>query len=198
VKVPPLGERLDELAAWADFMLARRHAESGAEGTARIAPDALKLLCDSTWPGNLRQLDNIVRRAYAFTLLENRGPRVDRVLHGRDVDRAFAAEDGPKTTSLLDQIRRAAAAFVREAERRENNGAPLALDLADAFRGFVLKAAVDRLGDRDDAFRLLGHGNLVKSRNHHKVLKRELERVRELLVVLGEDPDPALSELEDL
>ena len=44
-------------------------------------------------------------------------------------------------------------------------------------------AAVQRRGDRDAAFVLLGQGHLLKNRNHHRTLRRELDRVRELLVV---------------
>ena len=48
--------------------------------------------------------------------------------------------------------------------------------------------ATEKLGgNRDDAFRLLGRAQLVASRNHHKVLKRELERVEALCAALGSD-----------
>jgi hypothetical protein len=56
---------------------------------------------------------------------------------------------------------------------------------------------VQRRG-RDDAFVLLGQQQLLKGRNHHRALKRELERVRELLRVVGGDVSPALAAvLED-
>jgi hypothetical protein len=60
----------------------------------------------------------------------------------------------------------------------------------------VLAAAVQRRG-RDDAFVLLGQQQLLKNRNHHRALKRELERVRELLRVVGGDVDPALAAVLD-
>jgi hypothetical protein len=84
---------------------------------------------------------------------------------------------------------------VDEAERREAAGARLPLDLADAFRGLVLSAAIKRRQDRDAAFVLLDQASLLKSRNHHRVLRRELERVRALLEAVPGDVDPAISAL---
>ena len=75
VRLPALAERLDELPLWAEYMLARRHRESGADGASRLDGDTSNLLSSAPWPGNLRQLDNIVRRAYAIALLERSGRR---------------------------------------------------------------------------------------------------------------------------
>src|SRR5262249_53269894 len=79
VRLPPLAERLDELPRWADYMLNRRHREAAGEGAARLEPDAVKLLVSTPWPGNLRQLDNIVTRAYALVLAGQSVPALDVV-----------------------------------------------------------------------------------------------------------------------
>ncbi|MFP2907605.1 hypothetical protein ACLESD_21655 [Pyxidicoccus sp. 3LFB2] len=49
--------------------------------------------------------------------------------------------------------------------------------------------AIRQVG-RDEGFRLLGRESLVKNRNHHKALKRELEKVEALYKALGEDSSP--------
>lgn len=196
IKVPPLEERRDELPLWASYMLAQRHREGGGDGEARFSGDAVKLLLDSAWPGNLRQLDNIVRRAYALALFDKGGPSRDLILEARQVERALAYEGGGDNPALLDQLQKTAVAFVREAERREGSGLPL--DLADALRGIVLATAVQRLGDRDAALLLLGLGGFVKNRNQHKILRREFDRVGELLRALGKDASGMLGELVKL
>jgi len=56
---------------------------------------------------------------------------------------------------------------------------------------------VEAAGDRDEAFKVLGREALVKNRNHHKVLKRELERVEALCRALGEPIPAAVSSLID-
>jgi transcriptional regulator with GAF, ATPase, and Fis domain len=195
VKLPSLAERLEELPQWASYMLGRCHRERGVQSAARIGPDAVALLSGVPWPGNLRQLDNIVRRAYALAVAERSGSGGELVLERRHVERALAYEDAPETVALLSQLWRAARAFVQEAERHKRSGEPLTLDLADAFRGMVLGAAVLRLGSRDEAFVLLRQEQLLRNRNQHRTLRRELDRVRELVRVLGGEIDRDLAGL---
>lgn len=195
VRLPALSERLDELPLWAHYMLTRRHRETGGEGAARLAPDAVKQLLSTAWPGNLRQLDNIIRRAYALALAEPGGAGKNLVLEGRHAERALAHETPSDPGGALAQLWRAAHAFVQEVERREGDGVALPLDLADAFRGLVLAAAIGRLGSREEAFAMFGLEQLLKNRNHQRALRRELARVRRLVSSLGESPDPALAAL---
>ena len=184
IKVPPLDERADEIPEWARYMLARRHRDGGGEGAPSLVPEAERLLAARSWPGNLRQLDNIIRRAYALALVD-RGAARDLSLEARHVARALASE-APAQALLADLLHGAACAFVRETERRVGTAYPLPVDLANAFLGLVLGAAVERHGGRDEAFRALGRADLLKGRNHHRVLRRELDRARALLAALEE------------
>jgi hypothetical protein len=61
----------------------------------------------------------------------------------------------------------------------------------------VLVAALQDGESRDDAFTLFGQELLVKNRNHHRALRRELVRVRELVCGLGGEVDAALQEILD-
>ncbi|XXX78919.1 sigma 54-interacting transcriptional regulator [Sorangium sp. So ce134] len=198
VRLPALSERLDELPLWAEYMLARRYGESGGHGAARIEREGLDLLSKTPWPGNLRQLDNIVRRAYALALSDRRGAGGDLVLARHHLERALDYDAAAEDAALLDQLWRAAKAFVGEAERREGGASPpLTLEMSEAIRGLVLAAAVARRGGRDAAFSLLGQQTLLKSRNHHRAYKREIERVRELVSVVGGKVDEDLAALLD-
>ncbi|TMQ09819.1 MAG: sigma-54-dependent Fis family transcriptional regulator [Deltaproteobacteria bacterium] len=194
VRLPSLEERLDELPSWAEHMMLRRHAESGDRVAPRVTEEAMRLLLATPWPGNLRQLDNIVRRAYAI-MIADRGDAAPATLSRRHVEQALGYELQPQAIGLVASLWRAACAFVDEAERREVSGTRLSLDLADAFRGLVLAAAVDRRGSRDAAFAVLDQASLLRSRNHHRVLRRELERVRALIEAAPGDLDPALAVL---
>jgi two-component system response regulator AtoC len=60
--VPPLRERPAELAALAEHFLARTAARHG-HGAPRLAADALAALSAHTWPGNIRELVNVIERA---------------------------------------------------------------------------------------------------------------------------------------
>src|SRR6187397_2131498 len=62
VEMPPLRERKDDIAALAEFFVQRFAAElkKRIEG---MHPDALKLLARHNWPGNIRELENVIERA---------------------------------------------------------------------------------------------------------------------------------------
>jgi DNA-binding NtrC family response regulator len=187
IRVPSLSERRDEIVAWATFMLQARHGQ----GSAEIAASAAALLESHRWPGNLRQLDNVIRRAYALLTLDQDPSAPTIVLEGRHVERALAFEGDPMPRPLLDLLHAAATAFVVEAERT-----PIDLDLADAFRGMVLRAASEKTGTVEDAFRLFGRDAVVEHRNHTKVLRKELARVEALCKALGVDPTQFTRALE--
>ncbi len=187
VCLPPLGERLDEVGGWARYMLEQRHRADGAQGQARLSAGAERLLATYRWPGNLRQLDNIVRRAYMLAQVEHGGGR-DMELSEEHVRQALGyehtpgQEHAPGSAPLLETMHAAARSFVEEARQRQET--PMELSLAESFTGMVLGVAVGQLG-RDEAFRLFGLEHLVKARNHSRTLKRELEKVEALCQALG-------------
>jgi len=201
VQVPSLAERRDEIAEWARYMLRRRHdagrdpASGPAAGEATIAPDALGRILAHAWPGNLRQLDNIVRRAYTLSLLELSADSRDVTLRAPHIDRSFSLEGHEASPPLLELLSIAAEAFVSEAQRLEGAGGTLKLEHLEALRGLVLAAAVRRLRSKQDAFRLFGKEATVSNRNHGKVLRAEIARVNALCEALGQPSDPDLEAL---
>ena len=60
--LPPLRERLDDIGLLADVILARL----GGGHTAALTPEALEALRHYSFPGNVRELENILERALAF------------------------------------------------------------------------------------------------------------------------------------
>lgn len=60
VAVPSLRERVDDIPLLAEFFLERAELEGAPART--LAPDALELARAYSWPGNVRQLENAVRR----------------------------------------------------------------------------------------------------------------------------------------
>ena len=60
--------------------------------------------------------------------------------------------------------------------------------LASALHGLLLGYAVRHAGDRERAFALLGRGDIVEHRNHHRTLKREWAKALALLDALGLAP----------
>ncbi|WP_127754000.1 sigma-54 dependent transcriptional regulator [Devosia sp. 1566] len=62
IYVPPLRQRLEDIPALVNHFLARFAAEAGKR-ILGISPEALELLASYPWPGNIRQLENVVYRA---------------------------------------------------------------------------------------------------------------------------------------
>lgn len=60
VNVPSLRERVDDIPLLADHFLAR--AERDGMALRRFADDAMELIRAYSWPGNVRQLENTIRR----------------------------------------------------------------------------------------------------------------------------------------
>ena len=186
VKLPALRERPDEIMPWACYMANRHHTKRVPAGRAHLAPGVEPTLLRQAWPGNLRQLDNVIRRACAMALISHEGAVPQELaIDEEHVRRALTYDGSEEESSLVSTLIAAAAAFVHEAEKRGPD-APLDLDLAESFKGFVLAVATEKLGgNREEAFKLFGRAQLVASRNHHKLLKRELERVEALCAALG-------------
>jgi DNA-binding NtrC family response regulator len=191
VRLPALEERRDEIGPWARYMLARHHREKRPERGARLAPEAERWLARGNWPGNLRQLDNLVRRAYTLALVEQGSTTPELEVSEAHIQQALTYEGGGQQGSfLVESLCQAARAFVVEARRRED---PLDIDLAESLRGFVLAEAVQQVG-REEAFRLVGRESLVKSRNHQKALKQELKKAEALCREVGQPVPPALAQ----
>lgn len=79
LRVPPLRERRDDVGLLAEAILKRLAVPPSS--VAVLAPDALAALCNYAFPGNVRELENILERAVAFA---NDGiiERADLVLKG--------------------------------------------------------------------------------------------------------------------
>jgi two-component system response regulator HydG len=60
--LPPLRERPEDIPILADYLL-RKHANRLNKSVAGISDDALQALVRYRWPGNIRELDNMLERA---------------------------------------------------------------------------------------------------------------------------------------
>src|SRR6187399_48363 len=62
VETPPLRDRKDDIGELAEFFV-RRFAGELKKRIEGMHPDALKLLARHNWPGNIRELENVIERA---------------------------------------------------------------------------------------------------------------------------------------
>jgi len=101
VAVPSLRERVDDIEALAEHFLQR--AERDGAPVRRISDDGLDLLRSYTWPGNVRQLENAIRRL-VYTASEGLISRaeVDQVLGSQPaIEPLRAGSEGDKLSSSV-------------------------------------------------------------------------------------------------
>lgn len=84
ILVPPLRQRQEDIPALVDHFITRFSAEEGRK-IKGITPEALSLLMQYSWPGNVRQLENTVFRAVVL----NEGDLLD-------------LQDFPQVANLVD------------------------------------------------------------------------------------------------
>ena len=73
MRMPPLRECLEDIAAIAGAILARLGRDAGARAL-RFSPAALRALQGYDFPGNVRELENILERATALAASDEIGP----------------------------------------------------------------------------------------------------------------------------
>jgi two-component system response regulator PilR (NtrC family) len=65
ISLPPLRERREDIPLLADHFLAKFSEQMG-KSIAGISQDAMDLLVEYDWPGNIRELENVLERAVAL------------------------------------------------------------------------------------------------------------------------------------
>ena len=89
ITLPPLRDRLEDLKELVPYF-AVKYAREFEIAPPSIHRDAMKRLTDHRWPGNIRELENIIRRA----LIECRGMTISRDL----VERLLQPRRSPSST----------------------------------------------------------------------------------------------------
>ena len=116
IDIPPLRERKEDIPALVNFFLEKFARESG-KPTPHVTPQALKLLMDFHWPGNIRELENILARSVTLAA----GPTLDAADIHLDSARPRAQADAAAPVLpdgfTLDQWEQE---IIREALRRAN------------------------------------------------------------------------------
>jgi two-component system response regulator AtoC len=112
VRIPPLRERPDELPALIDHFLARS-ARRYAKPRPELSPRLLGLLGRYPFPGNVRELENLIKRVVVF---ESEEPVLGALVHGGERSGARGLE---AFTRVLDEMEASAGELpLRDVGRR--------------------------------------------------------------------------------
>ncbi|MBS8225260.1 response regulator [Vannielia litorea] len=106
INVPALRERVDDIPLLAEHFLARSEPGSAPR---RIGSQAMELIRAYSWPGNVRQLENTIRRLVVTATEEQIGlPDVEAVLSSQpEIEPLVGGGDGEKlSASVAKHLRR--------------------------------------------------------------------------------------------
>jgi two-component system response regulator PilR (NtrC family) len=145
LKMPPLRECREDIGLIAGEILARLAAQSGAP-PAHLTPEALEALARYDFPGNIRELENILERALALSGSSEIGVddlRLSPPAAEREAGLAEAAETLP---DYLDSLERKA--ILETLAKTGFNRTAAAKRLGITFR--QLRYRMQRLGITDD------------------------------------------------
>ena len=152
VPLPPLRERREDIPELVQYFVARHGADLG--GVAAVQPVALKFLGAQPWPGNVRQLENIVKRAL---LLAHGYPITEELIRASLAvapPGGATAEAGAKNLSAL--CREAI-----DAARREPGAGAIVPVLAAVERELLAQAHAGTAGNITQMAQLLGWSRLT-------------------------------------
>lgn len=146
LKMPSLRERRDDIAPLAECIIARLAGDFGMRPP-RLTEKAIKALQAYAFPGNVRELENILERALALAL----GDEIDlEDLHLEpqdcELEQGFARPGSGLLQDYLDQVERQA--IVEALGKTAGNRTAAARVLGVTFRS--LRYRMERLGMKGD------------------------------------------------
>jgi len=129
LRLPPLRERLEDLPDLIRSIL-ERIARKRSKEQWNVSAAAVKMMKCQSWPGKIRQLENVLERATAFADTAQLSERdLAPLLDGPSL---APAEVSPTAVRSLDEVARLA--FVEAYQRNGNNKARTARELGIAER----------------------------------------------------------------
>lgn len=151
INLPPLREHMEDIPALVYHFIKKVHDEFGQD-IEGIAPNAMKYLLAYTWPGNIRELENVIERASVLS-----------------ADVTIEVDD--LTPNILDEINTLHSAFT-DFDGQENG---YAKRMEEYEKQLIFNALMESRGNISHAAKLLG---LKRTTLRYKMEKHDLLRFK--------------------
>ncbi len=147
ITIPPLKERKDDIPELVSYFLKKFNREL-KKGIVGITPTAMTKITSYGWPGNVRQLENVLKRA--MVLCQGEWILEDQLLFEKAWERREAEEESSKkgVEDLLDSL-------FEELSTRSMNSQDLDM-ISSLERGLIVRALQKTGGNQLKAAALLG------------------------------------------
>ncbi len=155
LRTPPLRERKDDIFELAVYFLGQ-HAATVGRPVTHLDPDAVEALVAHDWPGNIRELENVIERAVVLSdgpalTLADLPPEVRQPTNSRRRTRTRLSLPVASPSGALPTPTRQQRALPGPSVAVEDDGEP------DAFERMQLVDALDEArANKSEAARLLG------------------------------------------
>ena len=98
IHVPPLRERKEEIPILARDFVRRFNEENGRSVT--LSPESLRLLGEYSWPGNIRELENMMKRVVVLESEELLGEELQSLMSDPEVE----AQAAPAAEAVVREL----------------------------------------------------------------------------------------------
>ncbi len=98
IEIPPLRERVEDIPLLANYFL-KKYARSMNKNVTEISPEAMKILTQYEWPGNIRELRNTIERALVVVGKKNR-------IDPEDINLPRASKSEYQEVTSLEELER--------------------------------------------------------------------------------------------
>ena len=172
VRLPPLRERKGDIPLLVEHFLARFRERLGKPKVQSVGPEAMELLLGYGWPGNIRELENVIERCTLFC----DGDRVEKTDLPPDLLRVVQEPVPSSSPGHVDAQRVADVASHEEDEDEESPGG------GEVGLKAQVKEAIAKV-ERDLIVRALGarHGNVTHTARDLKISRKSLQtKMKEL------------------
>lgn len=152
IHMPPLQERPEDIPLLASYFL-RHYSEMHQQMIEEIDPDAMRLLQAYSWPGNARELENVIQRAIIVAR--------DNIIRVQDLPQNFKEEgvvnigDYHRAGSFERQLRDYKVKLATTALRKNNGNKTLAaysLSISRAYLHRLLRVEADEHSPEQESY----------------------------------------------
>jgi len=167
IHIPPLRERKEDIPELVSYFLKKFNREL-KRGTAGITPEAMEKIVSYVWPGNVRQLENVLKRG--IVLCQGQWILEEHILLEKGAEKEEPESDlGKKPVEdLLD---------ILFEELSKPSGGPHDLDMVSTLeKGLILRALKKTAGNQVQAAQILGinRGTLRGKMERYSIRKEVL------------------------